>query len=86
MDFLVAGEVPTLSHCNASAGVGQRVAALLCSRVCVWDEERVFPQDRGGVMELCAEWHERHSKPHTAGGRVSAHTLERVYEPDLELI
>lgn len=56
---------------NALVGVEGSVAAVLCSSMCVWDEEGVLPQDRGGVLELCSKWNEHHSKPHTAGGWVS---------------
>lgn len=50
---------------NVSAEV---TAAVLCSSMCVWDDERVLHQDRGSALELCPKWDERHTEPHTAGG------------------
>lgn len=69
MDLLVAGDVPALHLQHALV-----VAAVLCSGMCVCDEERVLPQDRGGVLELRPKWDEHHPEPHTAGGRVSTST------------
>lgn len=56
---------------NAQVDFKERLAAVLCSSVCFWDEERILPQDRGGVLELCPHWDECHSKQHNRGGRVS---------------
>ena len=40
---LVIAEVPALHLQNASVGIKGSVAALFCSSMCVWDEERVLP-------------------------------------------
>lgn len=68
MDSLVVGDGPALYLQNAPVGVEVGAAAVLCSSMCVWDDESVLLQDRGGVLELRPKWDEHHSKPHTVGG------------------
>lgn len=56
---------------NAATGTWRSAAAVLCGGMRVCNEEGVLPQDRGGFLELRAEWNEHHSKQDAAGGRVS---------------
>lgn len=56
---------------NAATGTWRSVAAVLCSSMRVCNEEGVLPQDRGGFLELRAEWNEHHSEQDAAGRRVS---------------
>lgn len=52
---------------NAEAGLKGCFAVVLCGNMCFWDETRVLPKDRGGVVELCSNWDEHHPKPLNPG-------------------
>lgn len=55
---------------NASVGVKGSVA-LLCSSVCLWNDTRVLPQNRRGILELRSKWDEPHSESNSGRRRVS---------------